>query len=150
MEIGDRRVDCGEWRVESGEWRVGEWRVVSGATRGECRGVESAEWRLESGVWWSVVECGGVVSGEGSVQSQWTVYSGQCTQSQWTVDSVQWSVGSGVWRLESGEWRVKSVVAQEKKRQEQKPPNWGSHHGFHLVWYLHRLTKLSSFVSITH
>ncbi len=90
-------------------------------------------------MWWSVVESGDwrVVSGEVSVQSQWTVYSGQCTQSQWTVDSGQWSgvlrVEIGERRLESGEWRVKSVVAQEKKRQEQKPPNWGLHHGFHLV-----------------
>jgi hypothetical protein len=55
-------VDCGEWIVESGEWRVGEWRVVSGANRGECR-VESGECRVEISVLWSVVESGDVECG---------------------------------------------------------------------------------------
>ncbi len=63
-------MESGEWRVESGGVESGEWC--------DQRRVQSGDWRVQSGVWWSVVESGDwrVVSGEGSVQSQWTVYSG--------------------------------------------------------------------------
>ncbi len=89
--------------------------------------MEIGEYRVESEVWWRVV------CGEWRVQSQWTGNSGQC--------KVEWRVESGEYRVESGGKRVR--CAQEKKRQEEKPPIWGSHRRFHLVFYLHRLSNLS-------